>query len=154
MAPEPHIVVLLGAGSTVGARCEPAPPEDRNFFQNACVQNLLRSERYPALNWGKERFAPCSLEDLVTQTDLLAKLCASIILSEEKDYWKRLDQLRARGNKDRSYAWRLAIEEPCMALPALVAPEAWSILCGVLGPLNPPTTSPLATLLKVLLHSI
>ncbi len=153
MAPQPHIVVLLGTGSTIGAGCEPEPPGDWNFFENPCVQKLLRTERYPALNWGVPRFDACSLEDLVAQTDLLAKLCASQTLSEASDYQGTFDSLWARGENDTTYATKLAMEKPSMALPALVAWEALSILCDVLDPktLHLPKTSPLVTLLNVLL---
>jgi hypothetical protein len=153
MAPEPHIVVLLGTGSTVGAECEPVPPGDWNFFKHSRVQELLENGQYPALKWGRDRFAPCSLEDLVAQTDLLAKLCALGILSEERDYWSFLDSLRARADKDKSYAAKLAMEAPCIALPALVAWEAMDIACDVLGSatLNPLKTGPLVKLLNALL---
>ena len=152
MAPEPHILVLLGAGSTVGAGCEPVPPGDWNFFKHPRIQELLENGQYPALKWGRDRFAPCSLEDLVAQTDHLAKLCASRTLSEESDYWRFLGSLQARGQKDRSYAAKLAMEAPCMALPALVAWEALGIACDVLGhaTLNPSKPSPLVTLLTLL----
>lgn len=149
MAPEPHIVVLLGAGSTVGAACEPEPPDDRHFFKNRLVKERL--PEYPALKWGVDRFDACSLEDLVAQTDLLAKLCASRTLSEANDYWRFLPSLRACAEERPTfYAAKLAMEEPCMALPALVAWEAFSILCDVLNPntLNLPKTSPLVTLLN------
>ena len=151
MAPEPHILVLLGAGSTVGAGCEPVPPGDWNFFKHPRVQELLENGQYPALKWGRDRFAPCSLEDLVAHTDLLAKLCESRILSEKGDYCKFLGLLQARGREDSSYAAKLRQEAPRMALPALVAWEALSIACEVWDPANPPKTSPLVTLLDVLL---
>jgi hypothetical protein len=98
-----------------------------------------------------DRFHPCSLEDLVTQTDLLAKLCELRILSEESDYGRLWKSLEDHGQKDSSYTAKLAMEAPCMALPALVAWETLAIACDVLGPLNPPTTSPLVTLLNKLL---
>jgi hypothetical protein len=150
MALDPHIVVLLGAGSTVGAGCDPVPPGDWNFFENSYVQSLLRRGLYPALNWGVDRFDACSLEDLVAQTDLLAKLCASRILSEARDYRRFRDLLDDRADKDESYAAKLAREAPCMALPALVAWEAMDIAWYVLGraTLNPSKPSPLVKLLK------
>jgi hypothetical protein len=101
---------------------------------------------------GGDRVAPCSLEDLVAHTDLLAYSSVNReILSQKGDYCKFLGLLEARGREDSSYAGKLREEAQRMALPALVAWEALSIACEAWGPATPPKTTPLVTLLDVLL---
>jgi hypothetical protein len=51
MAPEPHVVVLLGEGSTVGAGYDRYHPRTE-LLQEPGVHYLLQNGRYPALKWG------------------------------------------------------------------------------------------------------
>ncbi len=117
---QPKVIIVLGSGATVGGGFQVEyngtlwePPMDRNFFASPVVQSVFNKASYPALSWYQRKD---SLEETVSAIDLCLKLCLGGVISEERAFRDREEDMN---RQDESYRRKMTDEPYSFRLPSM-----------------------------------